>query len=61
MPVIEGRKLAAVDIGAGLGERIVVAGVRELGVLLPLALGIFSIEAGVAQQSVGRPSSESGS
>ena len=49
MPVIEVRKLAAVDM-VWLGERIVVAE-YALGVLLPLALGIFSIKAGVAQQS----------
>ena len=46
MPVIEVRKLAAVDM-VWLGQRIVVAE-YALGVLLPLALGASSIKAGVA-------------
>jgi hypothetical protein len=49
MPVIEVRKLAAVDM-VWLGKRIVVAE-YALGVVLPLALGIFSIRVGVTHES----------
>jgi hypothetical protein len=44
MPVIEIRKLAAVDM-VWLGQRIVV-GEYALGVLLPFALGLWSIRVG---------------
>ena len=49
MPVIEVRKLAAVDM-VWLGKRIVVAE-YALGVVLPFALGIFSIKIGVAHHT----------
>ena len=48
MRLIEVRKLAAVDM-VWLGSRIVVAE-YALGVVLPLALGAWSIKAGLARQ-----------
>src|SRR5215470_17672520 len=48
--MIEVRKLAAVDM-AWLGTRVIVTE-YALGVMLPLALGILSLRAGLAQQDL---------